>query len=580
MKRSGKLDALVRAARPLARSLKARYARRNKLDQYYQKWIQQNSGNKALEPWKDIKFSVRTVFFSLLIDCDDTSIDHLDPTLRSIEAQTFPFWELHLVSRSPITRERLRRKIRGLKRFHVTTSRSPRLHGTHVAYLTAGDVLDKDTLYVVSRALVSKPDLDVVYTDEDRLDRRGQRHDPWLKPGWSPELLFSQNYINRFCAVRIETAKKCGGVNLHEGCASDFDLLLRLGTKNVRAHRCAFVGCHVMDTRFRAAINRAREKRESKLLVRHLGPRSAVKVTKGFCPHTRLVRFSIKGKPLVSIIIPFKDKPELLQRCVGSIIERTKYPHYEILLVSNNSELKATAELVERLNQHKRVRPLKHDVPFNYSEINNWAARSALGNYLLFLNNDIEVQNGGWMNFMLEYAQRPESGAVGAKLLFPNGAIQHAGVIVGMSGMASHIFSRQKENDCYRNQASVVRNYLAVTAACMLLQKDKFWRAGGFDESFILCGSDVALCLRLASLGFRNVYHPAAVLYHHEKATRGTKIPPGDYTASFRHYQQFLEHGDPFYNPNLSLNSKDCSLRFEREDFYPELKRRYGQNSD
>ena len=528
-------------------------------------------------PWGDIKYSVPTAFFSLLLNCDDTSIDHLGRTIRSAQQQSLPFWELHLVSRSPVTRERLRLRIRGLKRLLVSSPQKLRLTGTHVAYLTAGDVLDDNVLYFMWKELQRNPELDAVYTDEDRMDESGRRFDPWLKPGWSPELLLSQNYVNRLCAVSLEKANQVGGVDMRYGSASDFDLLLRVSANGARVHRCSRVGCHVLDTRWRRAMDSTREAREAKILRRHLAGRGlAGKVTSGTAPHTRRVSLRVSGRPIVSIIIPFKDKPDLLKQCVESIFRHTRYPFYEIILVSNNSELKETAELVAQLKKRRRVRAYERNVPFNYSAINNWAARRAVGDYLLFLNNDVEARKPGWLEAMLEYAQLPEVGAVGAKLLFPNGTIQHAGVIVGMSGMASHVFSGQKDAYCYKRQASVVRNYLAVTGACLLVRQEKFWDAGGFDEEFTLCGGDVALCLSLVSLGYRSVYHPGAVLVHYEKSTRGTAIPAGDYTASFRWYQPYLKAGDPYYNPNLSLATKDCEFRLREEDFYCELERRYG----
>ena len=546
-------------------------------DELYQRWLRQVPQAPETPPWKRLDFSQPSSFFSLLMCCDGVALSHINPTRDSVRNQSFPFWELHLVSSSAIRRERLRGMVRGLKRISVSAPDRLRLRGTHVAYLTPGDILDPHALFFMHEALLREPDLDAVYTDEDRIDERDWRFDPWFKPGWSPELLLSQNYVNRLCAVSVTSAKAANVAHMRHGNASDFDLLLRLAARGGRVHRCPRIASHVLSTSWRRRLDETRRRIEARLIVDHFAERGIeAKVESSSDGASRLVRFGITGTPIVSIIIPFKDKPELLERCVGSILKRTRYPYYEVVLVSNNSEQAETERVVRGLSQGRRIRAYKRDVPFNYSAINNWAARRAIGDYLLFLNNDTEVIDGRWLEFMLGYAQLPEIGAVGAKLLFPDGTIQHAGVILGMSGMASHIFSRQPEAHTYKRLASVVRNYLAVTGACLMVQQEKFWGVGGFDEDFVLCGGDVALCLSLVSNGYRNVYQPDAVLVHREKATRGSQIPAGDYTASFRAYQPYLKHGDPYYNPNLSLVTKDCTIRLEEEQGYVELEKLYG----
>lgn len=541
----------------------------------YRKWIARQ--RDPLQPWGDMKFSVPTVSFSLVVHSDAASLRDLRRTVETVQAQTFPFWELHLASGSLFRRELLRRRFRGMKRIEFAGLKRLRLRGTHIAYLTPGDLLDRNALYYLYRTISDHPDGHGAYTDQDRVDGRGRRYDPWFKPRWSPELLLSRNYVNRLCAVRLESAKRVGGADLRRGIASDYDLLLRLRAASMDLHSCPRVLCHTVDSRWRRALERGRERKERRILAKHLaGSSPPGRVRPGLAPQTRVARFSIIGKPIVSVIIPFKDKPELLERCAESIFRRTSYPYYELILVSTNSELPATRALAHRLSGRRRVRVLERNVPFSYSAVNNWAARRASGDYLLFLNNDTEVIAGDWLEAMLEYAQFPEIGAVGAKLLYPDGTVQHAGVVVGGRSLAGHAFSKQPAWLSYQRQASVVRNCLAVTAACLMVGVEKFWQAGGFDETFTLCGNDVALCIELLRRGYRTVYLPHVALYHHEQSTRGTALPPpGDFVASFRHYQPYLEHGDPYFSPNLSLRTKDGAPRVDEDNPYPELARRY-----
>jgi GT2 family glycosyltransferase len=465
-----------------------------------------------------------------------------------------------------------------MKRLMIGPRQKLKLSGTHVIYLSAGDVLDENALFWLHWEMREQPDLDAIYCDEDRMDGHGRRFDPWFKPGWSPELLLSQNYVNRLCAIRVDSARRVGGADLRYGSASEFDVLLRLRAIDPKVHRLPRVLCHILDTGWRRAVDRRRRGREARILGSQLAKSEfPARVGHGLAPGTRLVRYRVSGRPIVSIIVPFRDKPELLERCVESIFHRTTYPYFEVILVSSNSEQKETARLLARLRGRRRLRIYERNVPFEYSGVNNWAARRAVGDFLLFLNNDTKVLSRDWLQAMVEYAQLPQIGAVGAKLLYPDGTIQHVGAVVGLTGMANHVFSRQKEAHCYQRQASVVRNYLAVTGACLMVQQEKFWEVGGFDEDFILCGSDVALCLELSRHGYRSVYLPHVTLIHHEKTTRGEgTVPLGDFYASFRYYEPYLRDGDPYYNPNLTLHTTDASFRLQERAFYPELLRQFG----
>jgi len=257
----------------------------------------------------------------------------------------------------------------------------------------------------------------------------------------------------------------------------------------------------------------------------------------------------------VSIVIPTKDKLPVLRRCVKSILRLTKYPDYEILLIDNNSTEKSTRAYYESLRAHTNIRVIDYPAPFNYSAANNLGARHATGDFLLFLNNDTEVLQADWLEELARWAERPGVGAVGTKLLYPNGTIQHAGVIVGLMCHAAHVFAKlERDHQGLFGSVNWYRNYLAVTGACVMIARDIFEKIGGFDEAYELVFSDVEICLRLVEHGYRIVYTPFAALNHYEGLSRANRIPPADFHRASRHMVDIVESGDPYFNPNLSYN--------------------------
>jgi len=279
------------------------------------------------------------------------------------------------------------------------------------------------------------------------------------------------------------------------------------------------------------------------------------------------IRYTSKHIPKVSIIIPFKDKYRFLKRCIDSIIQKSSYKNYEFILVSNNSSEKKLIDYLDKLSDLPFVKIIQYNEPFNYSRLNNYAVKHSDGEVLLFLNNDTEVISEDWIESMMKHVMRKEVGAVGCKLLYPDNTIQHAGVIIGLTGFAGHVFSRLPDNAyTYFGSVDFVRNFLAVTGACMMVRRDVFDEVKGFDERFTLCGSDVELCFRLIAHGYRIVYTPFARLYHHEAITRGKEIPTEDFRLSLSAYNKHLNDGDPYYNPNLTRLKTDCSLRTNSEE--------------
>jgi GT2 family glycosyltransferase len=281
----------------------------------------------------------------------------------------------------------------------------------------------------------------------------------------------------------------------------------------------------------------------------------------------RRVRRALSGEPSVEIVILFRDGADLLRRCVESVLAETRYENFRIRLVDNGSEAAETRELVGRLESDRRVVASSDDRPFNFAALNNAAVAGSAADFLCFLNNDTEAITPGWLDELLEHAQRPDVGAVAPLLLFGDGLVQHAGAALGIHGYAGHPFAGLRPSDAtpFGSATDGARNWLAVTAACMVVERHKFEEVRGFDESFVVAGNDVDLCLRLNAVGYRSICVPRVTLLHHEGRSRGDHIDPGDFASSERSYGEFRTVGDPFYNPNLTLRSADCRLRRPEE---------------
>ncbi|MFB1481501.1 glycosyltransferase family 2 protein [Corallococcus sp. RDP092CA] len=513
---------------------------------------------------------------SLLVALAGASPAHLRECLASVEAQLYPEWELVLVGPEdgpalpePWGSSRRQPRIRRVTLSGPTdVARALRVglqaaSGDFVGVLGAEDTLAPHALAEVARALVADPGLDVVYGDEDRLDTRGRRAGPFFKPDWSPDLLRSVDYLGRGVMARRSLVEAVGGFRDGFPGAEEYDLFLRISEASERIGHVP----HLLYHR-RAGATGQVSPEGRRALAEHLARRGEDAEVTVPGPGRYRVRYAIRGAPKVSIIVPFKDRPDLLKTLTDTLLTRTKYPHFELVLVSNNSVRPETFALLDTLTD-PRVVKRTWDFPFNYPAINNWAARQATGELLLFLNNDMEVVDPGWLTELVSQAQRPEVGAVGAKLLFPEGTVQHAGIVVGMTGMAGHPFWRLPDGPIVTpfGHTEWVRNWLSVTSACVMIRRPLFDALGGFDERFLLCGSDVDLGLRLHARGLRVVCTPFARVVHHESASRRTDaIPEPDYWRSFTSYRPWLLKGDPYYNPNLTLLSGDCDLRRHLED--------------
>lgn len=448
--------------------------------------------------------------------------------------------------------------------------------GAYATFLDNDDEMAEDALFEVVSAL-QETRYDLVYSDEDKIDGNGKRCEPFFKPDWSPDLLLSHNYI---CHLAVYRRKLLDGLREGFEGSQDYDLLLRFTEKTNSIKHIPKILYHWRKIPGSAAAEveakpYAFESAKKALLqaAKRRGIKSSVE--DGIWKGSYRVKREIDGNPLVSIIIPFRDRAEVLRKCVDSILEKSTWPNYEILLVDNASAESATKKYLDELSVRLtdgRIKKLEYNAPFNFSAINNFAAGKAGGEYLVLMNNDTEVISADWIEAMLEHAQRPETGAVGAKLLFPDNLVQHAGVLVGVGGIANSSFLKSGGFEHgYFGQADVIRNYSAVTGACMMVRKEVYFEAGGLNEKDLaVTFNDVDFCLRLREKGYLIVYTPYARLYHHESLSRGYDVNLEEVKFMQREHRSILNSGDPYYNPNLTRERFDFSLRVIDKSPHPQ----------
>ena len=441
--------------------------------------------------------------------------------------------------------------------------------GEFIGFLDNDDELTPDALYEVVEAL-QEEDYDFIYSDEDKLDLEGNRCDPFFKPDWTPDLLLSENYTSHFSVYRSTLVNELGGLTEESSGCQDYDLVLRITEKTNKIKHIPKILYHWRKIPGSTAATVDAKPyvfvRAKETLLRAMKRRGIEgTVENGRFSSSFRVKRRIHGKPLVSIIIPFKDKADVLKVCIESITKKTTWDNYEIILVDNQSKQLETEEYLNQLRYNKKIKLLQYDHPFNFAAINNFAVKEAGGEYFLLLNNDTEVISPDWIESMLEHAQRKEVGAVGAKLIYPNDLIQHAGVIVGLNGIANHAFVKTHRNDlAYFGQAEVIRNYSAVTGACMMVKKEVYQEMNGLNEKDLgITFNDIDFCLRLREKGYLVVYTPFAELYHHESLSRGYEVAMNEIKYMQRKYAGILKNGDPYYNHNLTQERFDFSLRVE-----------------
>jgi GT2 family glycosyltransferase len=530
-------------------------------------------------------FALRPLM-SILMPVYRPAAQDLERAIGSVLRQSYRNWELCVVddgsassevsailARAAASDARIRVAVRD-GRGGISAASNTALdlaRGSHVALLDHDDELAPDALFHVVDALNRNPGAAFVYSDEDKIDAAGERYEPFFKPDWSPDLLLSENYICHFLVARRELVERTGGFRSEYDGAQDYDLVLRLS-------ECEGGAIHIPKVLYhwRAAAGSAALEAEAKphaaeagrLAVEdHLRRRAIDALAEpGLWPGRVRVRYAIRTAPSVSILIPSGGDVSLLRCCLESLCTRTAYRDFEMLVADNSRHGRVERAVRSWRHNARTVRYLDwRRKPFNFSAICNAAVRECDAPLLLFLNDDIEATTPEWLEAMVEHAVRPEVGAVGAKLVYPDGRIQHAGVLLDVFECGGHAFRGLPANKRhYFDFPDVIRNVSAVTAACMLVRRSVFEEAGGFDETrFPVSFNDVDLCLRLGRLGYRVLYTPHAVLYHRESLSRrrrGLILDPTG-AASMRAFWKDAIAGDPFYSPNLTRSAEDYSLR-------------------
>ncbi|MGK5024665.1 glycosyltransferase family 2 protein [Janthinobacterium sp. RB2R34] len=509
--------------------------------------------------------------------------------IESVRQQIYPHWELCIAddcSTDAAIRPILERYQREDSRIkvafreqngHISAASNSALAlatGDWIALLDHDDVLSEQALFRVAEAINEVADVRVIYSDEDKIDADGQRFGAYFKPDWNRPLFYSQNMISHLGAYHTALVREVGGFQLGMEGSQDYDLALRC-IERIEDHQIHHIArvlyhwrVHGDSTAMSGDAKPYAQLAGERALNAHFSRRgvdASVQLVQG----GYRVRYALPAQlPLVSLIIPTRNGLDLLRTCVQSILARTTYPHYEILIVDNGSDDPATLEWLAGVQHDQRVRVLRDDRPFNYSALNNGAVRHARGEVLGLLNNDLEVITPDWLDEMVSHALQPGIGAVGARLWYPDNTLQHAGVIVGLGGVAGHAHIRMlRHHYGYFGRACLLSAFSAVTAACLVIRKSIYEEVGGLNEVELeVAFNDVDFCLRVRELGYTNVLTPYAELYHYESATRGlddTAEKSARFGREVRYMMQrwapLLQH-DPAYSPNLSLQHGDFSL--------------------
>jgi glycosyltransferase involved in cell wall biosynthesis len=561
----------------------------------YDLWISENTLSEVeiANAKSDIEAMTYTPVFSILVPIYNTDPEYLLPMIESVRNQIYPHWQLCLVDDSSpktylkrileheaLQDERITVQLNDVNQgISVATNDALAMaKGDYIALLDHDDEISIDALYENAKVINKYADVGLIYSDEDKMEMDGTRLQPYFKPDFSPDLLHTNNYICHFTIIKKTIADDIGGFREGLDGSQDHDIIIRAAAAAERIVHIPKILYHWRKIPGSTAVEydsksyaweAGRKAVEDQLQKQEEG----VHVEFGTLKGTYRVHREIHGEPLVSIIIPFKDKPELLDSCLNSILNRSSYKNIEIIGVSNNSEQDLTFARMQYFSElDSRIKFVEKNVPFNFSAICNFGVDQAKGEYIVLLNNDIEIISPDWLEQMLQNAQRPEIGAVGGKLLYPDGRIQHAGVVTGMVGAAGHPHKFFPDNHIgYHGRLHMAYNVSAITGAMMMMKTTKFKEVGGFDEdNLAVAYNDIDLCLKLLGKGYYNLFTPHAKATHHESISRGYEdtdekmqrlLKEQSYFLST--WSDFLASGDPFYNPNLSLKNERFSLNFK-----------------
>ncbi len=527
---------------------------------------------------------------SVIMPTYNAQLDWLQQAISSVQNQVYGEWELCIAddaSTDPGVRPFLEQLAANDSRIklvfrdtngHISAATNSALAvatGEWITFLDHDDLLPPQALFYMLRAAAENPSAQLLYSDEDKVDEQGRRSEPYFKSDWNPDLFYAHNLVTHLAFYRRELIDKVGGLRDAFAGAQDYDLVLRV-IEHIQPEQIVHVPFLLYHWRVHAGST-AKADLTIKPYAMLAGERALNdhfrRIGNGaraqFVGHGFRARFRLPDEPpLASIIIPTRNMRSLVEVCIKSVLGHTRYRNFEILLIDNGSDDPDALAYFAELDRLDNVRVIRDDSPFSYSAINNRAAQQARGDVLVFLNNDIEVINPEWLDELISHACRPGIGAVGARLIFPNGTIQHAGIVLGIGGWAGHAHkSFSSLHPGYAGRLTLQSNFSAVTGACMAVQKRYFEQVGGFDEvNLRVACNDVDLCLKFTELGLRNLYTPFASLYHHESATRGYEDTP-EKKARFQTEVAYMWKrwpapmaNDPAYNPNLTLDAEDFGL--------------------
>jgi O-antigen biosynthesis protein len=562
----------------------------------YQRWL---SASESLTETTNSAPPSDGLTISVIMPVCDPPVGFLREAINSVTAQDYPHWRLCIAddaSRDSRVRQVLEEAARNPRitvgfrpdRGHISAASNTALAqatGDIVCFLDHDDLLARGALGAIADAFRRNPGHGMVYSDEDKIDESGIRFDPHFKPDWNLDLLLSQNYLCHLMAIRRPLVEAVGGFTPGLEGSQDHDLALRVAERlraeqighipRVLYHWRAMPGSTAMVTD--AKPYAAEATRRTLQAYHDRGGDNAVvrTVINGW----RTSRPLPPQPPLVSVIIPTRDRHELLRRCVDGLCHGTRYPSIEILIVDNGSREPRCLEYLDQLRRSGAARVLDDAGPFNFSRLNNQAVEEARGQMLCFLNNDVEPLAPDWLDEMVAHALRPEVGVVGAKLLYPDRRIQHGGIILCGDHVARHLHVGLGDDaHGYRGRAAAVQSLAAVTGACMVVRREIFDAIDGFDEAWPVDFGDIDFCLRAGVAGYRTIWTPHAVLSHHESASRGTfftKTKAARYEAARRAMVERwggMLMFDPHYNPNLSIDPEDepFSLAFPPRELGPD----------
>ncbi len=558
-------------------------------DMDYMQWRKKHTPTRQeLESQRQQVFGISPKF-SIIVPLYKTSPVFLDELIQSVKAQTYSNWELCFSDGSNDGKlNELLKKYAEDERIHYlvadrqlgiaenTNEAIKLINGDYVVLGDHDDLFAPNALYECVKILQDSPDIDVIYTDEDKITENSKKYyDPNCKPDFNIDLLRSNNYICHMFVIKKDLLQKIGNFNKDFDGAQDYDFILRATEAAKHIYHIPKILYH-----WRSHGGSTADDPESKMYAIEAGKRAieahyervGLKAKVDMLPELGFYKttYEIIGQPLVSIVIPNKDHIGDLDVCIRSIQKKTDYKNYEIVVVENNSTEKETFEYYEQLREQENVRVIIWDKEFNYAAINNYGVNETKGEYLLFLNNDTEIINADWLSQMLGYCQREDVGIVGARLYYEDHTIQHAGTIIGFGGIAGNAFvALNEEDELYQSRTKVAVDYSAVTAACMMIKRDIFLQVGGFDEAFKVAFNDVDLCVKVRTLDKLVVYNPNAMLYHYESKSRGAEDTPEKVARFAREIELFsnkwnemFKDGDPYYNINLTLDKADFSLRY------------------